>query len=142
MQVRTGQLNATFVNSAPDFQTYRSGDTDLRLKEFVAPTRGHLTDGCEAQWRFREPPDGFRGFFQEAERMVPDFRAPAIQKEPLPKFPSRLGRCATLTTLDAFSTFKTWAHLEVVRLAGLAQLVEHLICNQGVGGSNPSAGTT
>jgi hypothetical protein len=26
--------------------------------------------------------------------------------------------------------------------AGLAQLVEHLICNQGVGGSNPSAGTT
>jgi hypothetical protein len=25
--------------------------------------------------------------------------------------------------------------------AGLAQLVEHLICNQGVGGSNPSAGT-
>jgi hypothetical protein len=27
------------------------------------------------------------------------------------------------------------------RLAGLAQLVEHLICNQGVGGSSPSAGT-
>jgi hypothetical protein len=27
------------------------------------------------------------------------------------------------------------------RKAGLAQLVEHLICNQGVGGSNPSAGT-
>jgi hypothetical protein len=26
--------------------------------------------------------------------------------------------------------------------AGLAQLVEHLICNQGVGGSNPSAGTS
>ena len=26
-------------------------------------------------------------------------------------------------------------------VAGLAQLVEHLICNQGVGGSNPSAGT-
>ncbi len=26
--------------------------------------------------------------------------------------------------------------------AGLAQLVEHLICNQGVGGSSPSAGTT
>jgi hypothetical protein len=25
--------------------------------------------------------------------------------------------------------------------AGLAQLVEHLICNQGVGGSIPSAGT-
>ena len=25
--------------------------------------------------------------------------------------------------------------------AGLAQLVEHLICNQGVGGSSPSAGT-
>ena len=25
--------------------------------------------------------------------------------------------------------------------AGLAQLVVHLICNQGVGGSNPSAGT-
>ena len=25
--------------------------------------------------------------------------------------------------------------------AGLAQLVEHLICNQGVGGSNPSTGT-
>ncbi len=26
--------------------------------------------------------------------------------------------------------------------AGLAQLVEHLICNQGVGGSSPSAGTS
>ena len=26
--------------------------------------------------------------------------------------------------------------------AGLAQLVEHVICNHGVGGSNPSAGTT
>ena len=26
--------------------------------------------------------------------------------------------------------------------ARLAQLVEHLICNQGVGGSSPSAGTT
>ncbi len=25
--------------------------------------------------------------------------------------------------------------------AGLAQLVEHLICNQGVTGSNPVAGT-
>ncbi len=25
--------------------------------------------------------------------------------------------------------------------AGLAQLVEHLICNQGVGGSSPLAGT-
>lgn len=28
------------------------------------------------------------------------------------------------------------------RLAGIAQLVEHLICNQVVGGSSPSAGTT
>jgi hypothetical protein len=27
------------------------------------------------------------------------------------------------------------------RQAGLAQLVEHVICNHGVGGSNPSAGT-
>ena len=27
------------------------------------------------------------------------------------------------------------------RHAGLAQLVVHLICNQGVGGSSPSAGT-
>ena len=27
------------------------------------------------------------------------------------------------------------------RQAGLAQLVVHLICNQGVGGSSPSAGT-
>ena len=27
-------------------------------------------------------------------------------------------------------------------LAGLAQLVEHLICNQRVGGSSPSAGTS
>ena len=27
-------------------------------------------------------------------------------------------------------------------VAGLAQLVEHLICNQGVTGSNPVAGTT
>src|SRR5436190_17940685 len=27
------------------------------------------------------------------------------------------------------------------RSAGLAQLVEHLICNQGVGGSSPSAGS-
>ena len=26
--------------------------------------------------------------------------------------------------------------------AGLAQLVEHVICNHGVGGSNPSAGTS
>ena len=26
-------------------------------------------------------------------------------------------------------------------MAGLAQLVVHLICNQGVGGSNPSVGT-
>jgi hypothetical protein len=29
-----------------------------------------------------------------------------------------------------------------VSTAGLAQLVEHVICNHGVGGSNPSAGTT
>ena len=28
------------------------------------------------------------------------------------------------------------------RRAGIAQLVEHLICNQGVAGSNPAAGTT
>jgi len=28
-----------------------------------------------------------------------------------------------------------------VSQAGIAQLVEHLICNQGVGGSSPSAGT-
>ena len=27
-------------------------------------------------------------------------------------------------------------------VAGLAQLVEHLICNQRVGGSSPSTGTT
>ena len=27
------------------------------------------------------------------------------------------------------------------RFAALAQLVEHLICNQGVGGSSPSGGT-
>ena len=27
------------------------------------------------------------------------------------------------------------------RSAGVAQLVEHLICNQRVGGSNPSAGS-
>jgi hypothetical protein len=33
------------------------------------------------------------------------------------------------------------AHLYKDRLAGLAQLVVHLICNQGVGGSSPSAGT-
>jgi hypothetical protein len=26
-------------------------------------------------------------------------------------------------------------------VAGIAQLVEHLICNQGVAGSNPAAGT-
>ena len=30
----------------------------------------------------------------------------------------------------------------LARHAGLAQLVEHLICNQEVGGSSPSAGTT
>jgi hypothetical protein len=29
-----------------------------------------------------------------------------------------------------------------LRTAGLAQLVEHVICNHGVGGSNPSAGTS
>ena len=39
-----------------------------------------------------------------------------------------------------------WLELEIVKSltalrAGLAQLVVHLICNQGVGGSNPSAGT-
>jgi hypothetical protein len=28
-----------------------------------------------------------------------------------------------------------------MRFAGLAQLVEHLICNQGVTGSSPVAGT-
>ena len=31
-------------------------------------------------------------------------------------------------------------HLQI--RAGLAQLVEHVICNHGVGGSNPSAGTS
>ena len=30
----------------------------------------------------------------------------------------------------------------IVVPALVAQLVEHLICNQGVGGSNPSGGTT
>ena len=34
-----------------------------------------------------------------------------------------------------------WQHVDTMNKAGLAQLVEHLICNQGVGGSNPSAGT-
>ncbi len=32
--------------------------------------------------------------------------------------------------------------IAAMRRAGLAQLVEHLICNQGVGGSSPSTGTT
>ena len=32
--------------------------------------------------------------------------------------------------------------LEGAQVAGIAQLVEHLICNQGVAGSNPAAGTT
>ena len=31
-------------------------------------------------------------------------------------------------------------HQKNFYLAGLAQLVEHLICNQRVGGSNPSTG--
>ena len=31
--------------------------------------------------------------------------------------------------------------IQGARVAGLAQLVEHLICNQGVGGSSPLAGT-
>jgi hypothetical protein len=34
---------------------------------------------------------------------------------------------------------RTW--VAELCFAGLAQLVVHLICNQGVGGSNPSAGT-
>ena len=32
-------------------------------------------------------------------------------------------------------------HVTRISGAGLAQLVEHLICNQGVTGSNPVAGT-
>ena len=31
--------------------------------------------------------------------------------------------------------------LNAIPNAGIAQLVEHLICNQGVAGSNPAAGT-
>src|SRR5215470_13045390 len=34
------------------------------------------------------------------------------------------------------------ARAQLLSLAALAQLVEHLICNQGVGGSSPSGGTT
>ena|GEM_PF-4446658 len=33
-------------------------------------------------------------------------------------------------------------NLSDFNVAGLAQLVEHLICNQGARGSNPLAGTT
>ena len=34
----------------------------------------------------------------------------------------------------------SWHPLQ--RVAGIAQLVEHLICNQAVVGSNPTAGST
>lgn len=49
-------------------------------------------------------------------------------------------------TPELFSNELMWLELEIVKSltalrAGLAQLVVHLICNQGVGGSNPSAGT-
>jgi hypothetical protein len=36
---------------------------------------------------------------------------------------------------------RTCSYTSIGVNAGLAQLVVHLICNQGVGGSNPSAGT-
>ena len=35
---------------------------------------------------------------------------------------------------------RTCSYTSIDVNAGLAQLVVHLICNQGVGGSNPSAG--
>jgi hypothetical protein len=35
----------------------------------------------------------------------------------------------------------THTHVQEYVCAGVAQLVEHLICNQRVGGSNPSAGS-
>jgi hypothetical protein len=46
----------------------------------------------------------------------------------------RAGPLALVESIGAPTTPKYWR-------AGLAQLVEHLICNQGVAGSNPAAGT-
>ena len=46
----------------------------------------------------------------------------------------RAGPLASVESIGAPTTPKYWR-------AGLAQLVEHLICNQGVAGSNPAAGT-
>ena len=46
-------------------------------------------------------------------------------------------KCGEVRQESARTPFSSVPHTS----AGLAQLVEHLICNQGVGGSNPSAGT-
>ena len=48
---------------------------------------------------------------------------------------------AAIGALDRFPTRGAGAYTSRPS-AGLAQLVEHLIRNEGVGGSNPSAGTT
>ncbi len=48
--------------------------------------------------------------------------------------------CRTVQSAPAYARLDAMSAQATV--AGLAQLVVHLICNQGVGGSNPSAGTT
>ena len=40
-----------------------------------------------------------------------------------------------------FLRLSTVGHSSFTCIARIAQLVEHLICNQAVGGSNPSAGS-
>lgn len=44
--------------------------------------------------------------------------------------------------MDSLLRTDTVATTLPVHRAGLAQMVEHLICNQGVAGSIPAAGTT
>jgi hypothetical protein len=51
---------------------------------------------------------------------------------------------AYVTDYTALLTGSYWSGIEVTasRLAAIAQSVEHIIRNDGVGGSNPSCGTS
>jgi hypothetical protein len=67
-------------------------------------------------------------------------QAPSFQL-PIADMPARPDQAIPIIVSDHACCAAVPALYQCPRLAGLAQLVEHLICNQGVRGSNPLAGT-
>ena len=66
---------------------------------------------------------------------------PAGQHSAPPGLPLPAGRSSSVEKLHQGGCTSAKPMLKAAKDAGIAQQVEHLICNQGVTGSNPVAGT-